>query len=224
MACSRSNSRAFALALALAAVSALGLLGTANGAPAPCANPKIEIQADQPADIDLRTNNAVLRNVEITQCDMRVKAGEARISGGIDVENSRWEFSGNVRITAEGGILRSDKATVTFRDKLIARAIITGTPAEFEQARKDGTLARGRASTMDYETSSGSVSFRENVWLSVDCKEFTGPQFVYNIKTQSVGGKSVRNAGAPGDRFRITIQPGDAEGKEPCPAPADPKP
>jgi lipopolysaccharide transport protein LptA len=224
MACSCSNSRALVHALASAAVFAPALLGTAHGAQAPCANPKIEINADQPADIDFRTNNAVLRNVEITQCDMRVEAGEAHISGGIDFKDSRWEFSGNVRITAEGGNLKSDKATVSFRDNLISRATITGTPAQFEQKRKDGTLARGRASTMDYETSSGLVSFRDNVWLAVGCNEFTGPQYVYNIKTQSVGGKSLRNAGAPGDRIRITIQPGDAEGKQPCAAPADPKP
>lgn len=222
MASSRRNK--LAVALALAAVPALGLLGEAQAAQAPCANPKIEIQADQPADIDFRTNNAVLRNVVITQCDMRVEAGEAHISGGIDFQDSRWEFSGNVRIKAEGGNLRSDKATVSFRDNLIARATITGTPAEFEQTRKDGTLARGRASTMDYETTSGTVSFRDNAWLSDGCNEITGPQLVYNIRTQSVGGRAARESGAPGDRIRITIQPGDAEGKKPCVVPADPKP
>ena len=51
------------------------------------------------------------------------------------------------------------------------------TPAEFEQKREDGNLARGHANSMDYETSTGTVSFRENAWLTPDgCNEITGDQ------------------------------------------------
>src|SRR5688500_2804491 len=122
MASSLRNNPALWLAVALAP----GLLGAAHAAQSTCANPAIEIQADQPADIDIRNNKAVLRNVVITQCDMRIEAAEARVTGGIDFENSRWAFTGNVRIRAEGGSLSSDSAVVSFRNKLILRATITG--------------------------------------------------------------------------------------------------
>ena len=62
--------------------------------------------------------------------------------------------------TAEGGSLRSDKAVVSFRNNVIAHATITGTPAQFEQLRTDGSTSRGRANTIDYETANGTVSLR----------------------------------------------------------------
>ena len=115
-----------------------------------------------------------------------------------------------MRINAEGGNLQSDKAVVSFRNNVISQATITGTPAEFEQSRKDGNTSRGRANTINYVTASGTVSLRENAWLSDGCNEITGPALVYNIKTQSVQGQSAsRRTGRTG-RVRIIIQPTDA--------------
>jgi lipopolysaccharide transport protein LptA len=201
-----------------------GLLGVAAAAQAPHSTEKIVLEA-VPVNIDYRANTAQLRDVVITQGTMRIEAGEARVKGGLDFVNGEWTFSGKVRITAEGGNLRSDKATVSFRDNAISRAIITGTPAEFEQKRKDGNTARGHATTMDYETATGTVSFRDNAWLTPDgCNEISGPQLVYNIKAQRVGGQSTRTTSTTNDRITITIQPKDADGQKPCAAPAEKKP
>lgn len=182
-----------------------GEAGAQIGRPG-CANPEIAIEA-KPFDVDYRNNNAVLREVVITQCDLRIEAEEARVTGGLDFENSRWTISGAVRITAEGGRLSSDKAVVSFRNNMISQATITGSPAAFEQARADGTISRGHANTIDYETSSGTVSLRENAWLSHGRNEMTGPQLVYNIKTQSVQGRGRTTGQSGDDRIRIVIQP-----------------
>ena len=99
---------------------AAGLLGVAEAAPAPCANQEIVLEA-KPLEMDYRNNNAVLRDVVITQCGVRIQAAEANIKGGLNFENSHWTISGDVRITADGGSLSSDKAIVSFRDKLISR-------------------------------------------------------------------------------------------------------
>src|ERR1700746_2239794 len=89
------------------------------------------------AEIDAKTNALVFRNVVISQGAMRVQAEHARATG-LNFANSRWTFEGKVRIDGEQhGNLRSDQATVEFRDNHIARATITGTPAEFEQQRSD---------------------------------------------------------------------------------------
>jgi lipopolysaccharide transport protein LptA len=192
----------------LCALWATGLLGVAEAAPAPCANQEIVVEA-KPLEMDYRNNNAVLRDVVITQCGTRIQAGEARITGGLNFENSQWTISGDVRITAEGGSLNSDKAIVSFRNKVISAATITGTPAQFEQQRDDGTTARGHANTIDYETANGTVSFKNNAKLTYGRTEITAPQFVYNIRTQSVG--QPKPGAATGDgRVRFVIQPDKA--------------
>jgi lipopolysaccharide transport protein LptA len=113
-----------------------------------------------------------------------------------------------VRITAEGGSLTSDKAVVSFRNKLISAATITGTPAQFEQKREDGTTARGRANTIDYDTASGTVSFNTNAFLSYGRNEATGQQFVYNIRTQSLQPGQAKPGTKTGDgRVRFVINP-----------------
>lgn len=220
MARSLRNSLAIRLALLLAA----GLLDQAHAAQTSCANPAIEIQADQPADIDIRNNKAVLRNVVISQCDMRIEAAEARVTGGIDFENSRWAFTGNVHIRAEGGRLSSDTAVVSFRDKLISQATITGDPAEFEQPRDDGTMSRGHAKTIEYETTNGTVSFRDDAQLSVDCNQISGDALTYNIRAQRVEPQKSPTQRTENGRITITIQPGSKSGN-PCAKPdAVPKP
>jgi len=213
---SRNNSRK-GRATQLGAVLACGLLGVAEAAPAPCANQEIVLEA-KPLEMDYRNNNAVLRDVVITQCGMQIQAKEANIKGGLNFEDSKWTISGDVRITAEGGSLNSDKAIVTFRNKLISAATITGAPARFEQKRDDGTTARGRANTIDYETTSGTVSFNTNAWLSYGRNEITGQQLVYNIRTQSVQGQTKSGAGKGDGRIRLVIQP-----DKPPQLPAPPK-
>jgi len=192
---------------ALGAVLAAGLLGVAEAAPAPCANQEIVLEG-KPLEMDYRNNNAVLRDVVITQCSVRIQAAEADIKGGLGFENSHMTITGDVRITAEGGSLKSDKAIVSFRNKLISAATITGTPAQFEQQREDGTTARGHANTIDYETTSGTVSFKTNAWLSYGRNEISAQQLVWNIRTQSVQPQVPKPGAASGDgRVRIVIQP-----------------
>jgi lipopolysaccharide transport protein LptA len=218
MASSRNN-------LVRRCLAGIALLPAASGAafaaePA-CANPEIEIQADQPADIDTRNFNALLRNVVITQCDKRIEAGEARITGGIDFQNSRWALSGNVRIKAEGGSLNSDKAVVSFRDNLIAQATISGEPAEFSQPREDGTVSRGHARTIEYETTNGTVSFSGDAWLAYGCNEVSSELLTYNIRTQRVENQRTAASQTTNGRIIFKIQPKDESGN-PCTPPKKP--
>ncbi len=190
-----------------------GFSGGVTQAAAPtCANQEIVVEA-KPMEVDYRNNNAVLRDVVITQCDMRIEAGEAQVTGGLNFDNSRWTVLGDVRITAEGGNLRSDKAIVSFRDKSISNATITGSPAQFEQKRADGTTSRGRAGTIDYETNSGTVSLTSNAWLSDGRNEISGQKLVYNIRSQSVQGQARPSTSGGNDRIRIVIQPQKSEQK-----------
>ena len=80
MATSIRNSSRAALFLAAGILLAAGLLGVAEGAPAPCANQEIVLEG-KPLEMDYRNNNAVLRDVVITQCGVRIQAAEARHQG-----------------------------------------------------------------------------------------------------------------------------------------------
>jgi lipopolysaccharide transport protein LptA len=211
-----ANSLRSSVTTRLLATLAAGLLGVAAAADTARENEKIVLEA-VPLDIDLRNNRARFRDVVITQGDTRIEAAEANVVGGLDFVNGEWTVTGNVRIKAEGGSLRSDKAVVSFNNNLISRAVITGAPAEFEQMRKDGTMSRGRAITIAYEPGSGTVSLRENAWLSDGCNEITGQELVYNIKSQRVQGRQQPVAGSDG-RIIITIQPKGETG-DPCAKP-----
>jgi lipopolysaccharide transport protein LptA len=213
MARSLRNSR-----IRFAALALFGLLGPGFGAESPRGTEKIVLEA-VPLDIDYRNNRARFREVVITQGDVRIEAAEANVVGGLDFENGEWTVSGNVRIKAEGGSLKSDKAVVQFRNNLISQATITGSPAEFEQQRKDGTTSRGHASTISYEPGSGTVRLRDNAWLTMGCNELKAEQLVYNIKTQRVEGQPQAAPGA-GGRVTFTIQPkGESGSPNPCAKP-----
>jgi lipopolysaccharide transport protein LptA len=199
-----------------AAALAAGLLGVAAAAQAPRGDQKIVLDA-VPVDIDYRKNTASFRDVIITQGETRIEAALAEVKGGLDFENGEWTVSGNVRIKVEGGSLRSDKAVVSFNNNLISRAVITGAPAEFEQLRKDGKTSRGHAATIAYEPRNGTVSLREDAWLSDGCNELKGQQLVYDINAQKVLGQNTPAAGNTG-RIIITIQP-QGESGNPCAQP-----
>ncbi len=221
MASSPKNDRSMIRA-AIAALAALGLLGVAVAAQEPRSIEKIVLEA-VPVDINYKNNTAVLRDVVITQGATRIEAREARVKGGLDFENGEWTISGDVRIRAENGNLKSDKAVVSFANNLISRAVITGAPAEFEQQRENGTTARGRAGTIAYEPGSGIVSFRDNAVLTDGCNELKGQQLRYNIRQQRFEGQARATPG-PNDRITFTIQPGGSGAGKPCAKPAGAKP
>lgn len=161
------------------------------------------------SEIDARTNALVFKNVVISQGDMRVQADHARATG-LNFANSRWNFDGNVRIDAEQrGNLRSDQAVVEFRDNHIARATITGKPAEFEQKRANSdSIARGHADEILYDVNDGTVRLQDEAWLSDGLNEISGPLLVYNIREQQIQAAAAPNAAVGSDqRVHISIAP-----------------
>ena len=162
------------------------------------------------SDMDYRTNTLVFSDVVISQGATRVQADHAHATG-LNFANSRWTFEGKVRIDAEQhGNLRSDQAAIEFRDNRIARATITGKPAEFEQKRADSDqMARGRAGEIVYDLNDGTVRLTNEAWLTDGRNEISGPLLVYNIREQRV-----QAAAAPGtdQRVHIRIAPRGAPG------------
>jgi lipopolysaccharide transport protein LptA len=189
--------------LLLAAAFASGA-ATAQAPPPQPAQQPINVDAAS-TEVDGRTNTLVFIDVVISQGATRVQAEHAHATG-LNFANSRWTFDGKVRIDAElHGNLRSDQATIEFRDNHIARATVTGKPAEFEQKRTDSDqLARGHASEIVYDLNDGTVRLTDDAWLTDGQNEISGPLLVYNIREQRV-----QAAASPGtdQRVHITIAP-----------------
>lgn len=194
------------LALALA-------LGIAYAVPAHGAGPPR--QSDLPisldaasSDFDYKNNTLRFRQVRIVQGTVQVEAEEATATG-LNFENSRWEFRGNVRIHVEGGSLTSNEAEVTFVNNQIAKALITGTPATFEQKLKDTEdIAKGRAGRIEYDFTAGSVQLVEDAYLTDGRNDIHGQTLVYSIRDQRVLAEaSAQNQ----ERVRITINPRSVE-------------
>jgi lipopolysaccharide transport protein LptA len=159
------------------------------------------------SDFDYKNNQLLFREVTITQGDVQVRADQANATG-LDFENSEWVFRGNVRIKVDGGSLTSDEARVTFAGNRIARAVITGSPAAFEQLLENGDQARGRAGTIDYDFSGSTVRLREDAYLTDGHNQIRGETLVYRIGDQRV----LANAEEQGsERVHITINPRSVE-------------
>jgi lipopolysaccharide transport protein LptA len=188
-------------------------------APAPAQQP-ISVDAAS-SQVDYKSNTVVFTQIVISQGATRVQADYAHATG-LDFANSRWNFDGNVHIDApEQGSLRSDAAVVEFRDNHIARATITGKPAQFEQKRSDSDkVARGHADEIVYDVAAGTVRLRSDAWLSNGQNEITGPLLVYNMREQRV---EAATAPGTGEHIHITISGHDAAkpdaGKAPSPQP-----
>ena len=146
--------------------------------------------------------------VLITQGEIRISADRA-VTTGVDFDDSKWQFSGTVRITTPESALASDTAEVRFAGGEIQSAAITGGPATFEQKRNED-LAQGRARQIDYDLKRGTVELAGDAWLSDGKTEITGEKLVYSTANQRVVSQ---------EQVLITIQPGDAAPGEPKPEP-----
>ena len=151
--------------------------------------------------------------VTITQGQIRITADRA-VTTGVDFEDSRWQFSGTVRITMPDSSIASETAEVKFSRGEIQSAAVTGAPATFEQKRKD-ELAQGRANRIDYDLRLNTVELAGNAWLTDGKTEITGETLVYSTANQRVVSQK---------EVVITIQPGEQSGDAQKPPADAPKP
>lgn len=233
MALSRSSLCLLCLALAPAVPHAASAAAAAEapGTDAPARqlspiNGKEKISVDAASsDVDGKTNTIVFKDIVVSQGATRVRADHARATG-LNFQNSRWTFQGNVQIDAPPrGSLRSDQATVQFRDNEIADATITGSPAQFEQQRAgDLGMEKGHADQIVYDVSQGTVLLTNDAWISDGRNEMSAPSIAYSIREQKV----LATSSGASQGVHITITPQSApkpsaaeDGKSPAPPPRE---
>jgi lipopolysaccharide transport protein LptA len=183
----------------------LALLCSAAAAAQERAQLPIQVEA-RSSDFDYQNGVLVFDAITITQGQIRITADRA-VASGLDFQDSRWEFSGTVRITMPEASLASDTAQVRFSGGQIASAIVTGAPATFEQQRKD-EHAQGRANRIDSDLGRGAVELAGDAWLFDGRTEITGATLVYSTANQRVISQ---------EPVVITIQPEDKSPEAPKP-------
>ncbi len=194
---------ATAVATPAAATARPAAATPAAPAPAPRLAEDLPIELDaRSSELDYRSNTLVFRAVRIAQGALAVEADEATATG-LDFKESRWVFTGHVRISVPDGLLTSDEAHIAFADNAIASALVTGTPAAFEQKREQ-RVARGHAARIEYDFGAGTVRLTEDAWLSDGDTEITGRSLVYSLRDQRVLATAAEQ---DSQRVRITIKP-----------------
>jgi lipopolysaccharide transport protein LptA len=208
----RSRSNLGLLCLALASLGPYPALAGATAARATdtvrqplSLNPQQKINVDAASqELDYKTDTVVFKQIVVSQGATRVRADHARATG-LNFENSRWTFQGNVQIDAPPrGSLRSELATVDFRDNRIAGVTITGKPAQFEQQRGDDLgMEKGHADQIVYDVDRGTVLLTNDAWISDGRNEMSAPSISYSIREQKV----LATSSGANQGVHITITP-----------------
>jgi len=126
-------------------------------------------------------------------------------------------YEGNVYLQQGTLVLQGSKMTVQLNDNTIDTLVLTGDPATYRQ-RPDGKESdqHAEAGRIEYYAKEDRIILLENarVWQSGD-EELRSDRIVFDLKSNTV------NAGSdkPGDRVRITLQPGSKQNKPPAPSP-----
>jgi lipopolysaccharide export system protein LptA len=124
-------------------------------------------------------------------------------------------YEGNVHLQQGTLVLQGSRMTVQLSDNKIETIVLTGTPATYRQ-RPDGkdTDQHAEAGRIEYHAVQDRIILLENarVWQS-GAEEFRSDRIVFDLKSNTV------NAGGsgPGDRVRITLQPGSKQDNPPAP-------
>lgn len=181
--------------------------------------PDIATQSALPIDLDAassefdrRNNRLVFRTIHISQGTLSVRSDVAEATR-LDFENSRWQFKGNVVIENLGTTVWCDEAELAFLGHQLRSATLNGAPARFEQPRAGGRRTEGRAGTIDYDVTAGTVRLTRNAWLSDGANEVTGERIAYDLRREYVTADS-----ESGGQVRMKINP-PAPKKKSGPAP-----
>lgn len=204
---------AVAVLLAAPAGATAIITGSIPGGPG---KPPVKYECDH-LETDFKANVMHLRgNVKIWQGDISVAADVADAKGATqDYKDSHWVFGGKVHLRSESqGDLRADHATVEIAAGELASALVTGSPALFEQTRPTaGRLAKGHAASIDYEVGAGKVTLSGEAMLSDDHngEDMQSPSITYNVRTMSVEA----DGGDGNDRAHYKFTPHSGPGKKP---------
>jgi lipopolysaccharide transport protein LptA len=195
----------------------------AVAAPVKASQEPIDVTA-QYEEIDGKNKSILLRKVRIAQGNMTLTADQGQANGtGVEnaFDNSVWVFKGAVKVTMDQGVLISDEARVTFLNKVLSNAVVTGKPASFQQKiAKSDKIAHGHADSIEYDVTKGIIRLNKDAFLDNGQFEVHGESLKYDVAKQ-VSSAEASEQGS--QRVHIIITP-PPKSPAKTPPPANPNP
>jgi lipopolysaccharide transport protein LptA len=169
----------------------------------------MDIDADN-TTLDGKNSMIVFSGLRLTQGQVSIEADEGRATR-MDLEDSYWQFTGNVVIDVGSGRIQCDSAELYFDDFRLQSATVTGAPAIYDLQREGSDdVTHAEAGRLDYDVNSGVIRFSDQATITEGGNQISSNVLVYNIAEQRINADST---GADDGRVRITYTP--ANGVEP---------
>ncbi len=186
------------------------LSASASAALAQSSTQRLPITLDADSSVfDRRNNELVFSGPRITQGAIGIEAGRGvtKMAPGskLNFSDSIWTFEGNVRIDINTAKIRSESATLVFKNHTLQSARVTGSPARFSDIGPDsGKPIEAHADEFEYDLSAFTVRFSGDARIAEGDNEVTGADLKYDLAD-----KRINFQGNPenDERVRITIVP-----------------
>lgn len=157
---------------------------------------------------DGKTSTLIFKGLRLSRGSIAIEADEGRVTNK-DMEDSSWQFSGNVVIDVENGHIECDSAELKFADYELRLAVVTGSPASFRLTRPGSSEAtRAEAGRLSYDVVAGIIEFSENATITEGGNQISSNFLVYNIGEQRIKADS---SGTEDGRVRIIYTPTNGE-------------
>lgn len=188
-------------------LSIFALLTTPAGSLAQSDDLDMRLPMDIDADnttIDGKNSMIIFNGLRLTQGHVSIQADEGR-AARMELEDSYWNFTGNVVIDVGNGRIECDSAELLFDEFRLREAVVTGSPATYELQRpgsEDVTYAE--AGRLKYDVDTGVIEFSEGASITEGGNQITSNVLVYHIAEQRINADS---AGEEDGRVRIIYTP-----------------
>ncbi len=169
----------------------------------------MDIDADN-TTLDGKNSMIIFSGLRLTQGQVSIQADEGRATR-MELEDSYWNFNGNVVIDVGTGRIECDAAELLFDEFQLREATVVGSPATYELKRsgsEDVTYAE--AGRLKYNVLKGVIEFSEQASITEGGNQISSNVLIYNIAEQRIDADST---GGEDGRVRITYTP--ANGVEP---------
>jgi len=163
----------------------------------------MDIDADN-TTFDGKNSMIIFNGLRLTQGTVSIQADEGR-AARMELEDSTWQFSGNVVIDIGAGRIVCDNADLFFDEFQLHRAVVTGSPAIYDLKRPGSEdITHGEAGRLQYDVRAGVIEFSGQATITEGGNQISSNMLVYNIAEQRIKADST---GAEDGRVRITYTP-----------------
>lgn len=162
-------------------------------------------------DFDGKTSTYIYTGVQFSQGDISIRSDEGRATIS-EADLGSWSFEGNVVIDVSGGHIECQSAELFFDGTVLAKAVVSGSPATFLMRRSGADDAtHAEAGKLLYDVQKGIIEFSEQATITESGNQISSNYLVYNINERRINADS---SGTEDDRVRITYTPVAGEDAE----------